>query len=248
VGQRHKQDWEELAAHDPLWAVLSAPGRRGGRWDPGEFFATGEADVEAALSLSDELGRPALRRRVLDFGCGVGRLARPFAARFDEYVGLDFAETMVARARALHRDVQDCTFVVHAKPDLRLFGDAQFDLVYSNLVLQHQPSKAAVWGYLSEFLRVVRPDGLVVFQLPTALAFGRRLQPRRRVYALLRRLGVGVSFLQTTLALHPIRLIGVPEDEVRTQLESSGGEILRIATEHADGIAGRRYYVIPAPL
>ena len=60
---RHRRDWEELAAVDPLWALMKA---------------------------TAELGRPQ-PRRVLDFGCGVGRLARPFAARFDEYVGADVA-------------------------------------------------------------------------------------------------------------------------------------------------------------
>ena len=41
--ERHRQDWEHLAETDPLWAVLTHPGRKGGRWDVDEFFATGEA-------------------------------------------------------------------------------------------------------------------------------------------------------------------------------------------------------------
>src|SRR5204863_2500144 len=126
---------------------LSADGLRGGRWELERFLATGEADVEAALAPSDRSGRPAGRGRVLDFGCGVGRLARPFAARFDEYVGVDVAEGMVARARELHADLANCTFAAAA--DLAQLPDASFDLVYSNLVLQHLPDRAAVERYLA---------------------------------------------------------------------------------------------------
>ncbi|TML32379.1 MAG: class I SAM-dependent methyltransferase, partial [Actinobacteria bacterium] len=109
--------------------MLSADGLRGGRWDLERFLATGEADVEAALAPSDELGLPAARGRVLDFGCGVGRLARPFSARFEEYVGVDVAEGMVARAQELHADLANCTFVAAA--DLTQLPEASFDLVYS---------------------------------------------------------------------------------------------------------------------
>jgi hypothetical protein len=54
-----RRDWEELAEHDPLWAVLSDPARKGGRWDVGEFLETGEREAEETLAAAAELGRPA---------------------------------------------------------------------------------------------------------------------------------------------------------------------------------------------
>ena len=77
-----------------------------------------------------------------------------------------------------------------AEPSLRLFADGSFDLVYSNLVLQQQPSRAVVEQYLAEFMRVAHGGGLVVFQLPAKLRLRRRLQLRRRAYGLLRASGV----------------------------------------------------------
>jgi len=247
VSERHKRDWEDLAAVDPLWAVLSASGRRGGRWELEQFLATGRSDVEAALAASGQLGRPALHRRVLEFGCGVGRVARPLAARFEEYVGIDVAEGMVSRARELHSDLSNCTFVASSAPDLAIFRDEAFDLVYSNLVLQHLPERTAVERYLAEFLRVVRPDGIVVFQLPAGLGLLRRLQPRRRLYRLLRGLGLGAPFLQRRLGLHPIRLLAIPEAEIRAHLERHGGKAALVTAEDANGISSRRYYVTAAP-
>jgi hypothetical protein len=36
--QRLRGDWDTLAQHDALWAVLSEPQMRGGRWDVEAFF------------------------------------------------------------------------------------------------------------------------------------------------------------------------------------------------------------------
>ena len=57
--ERHRHDWEELAAYDPLWAVLTRPGKRGGRWDRDEFFATGETEIAGVVVAADQLGLPA---------------------------------------------------------------------------------------------------------------------------------------------------------------------------------------------
>ena len=92
--RRHQRDWEELAEVDPLWAVLSDPARRGGRWRLDEFLATGEDDAERVLRVAAELGRPARRERVLDFGCGIGRVTRAFAAHFEEALGVDVAMSL----------------------------------------------------------------------------------------------------------------------------------------------------------
>ena len=45
-----KETWETFGQEDPLWAVLTDPSKRGGRWDVDEFFATGEREVEALWS------------------------------------------------------------------------------------------------------------------------------------------------------------------------------------------------------
>jgi hypothetical protein len=53
---RHQQDWERLAEVDPLWAVLTAPDRKGGGWNEADFFATGEDEVAAVLGNAERLG------------------------------------------------------------------------------------------------------------------------------------------------------------------------------------------------
>ena len=68
-----KNTWDTLGSVDPLWAVLTDPARRDGRWDLGEFMETGRETVACAVNTLDGLG-VSLGERVLDFGCGVGRL------------------------------------------------------------------------------------------------------------------------------------------------------------------------------
>ena len=242
---RHKQDWERLAEVDALWAVLTAPGRKGGRWELDEFFATGEAEVGRVMSIAESLGRPACRARALDFGCGVGRLTRALGTRFDQAVGVDISSEMVARAGRLNEAFPACEFRVSAA-DLAPLETASFDFVYSSIALQHVPTVGEIERYLTEFLRVARPDGLVVFGIPCEISFPWSLQPRRRAYALLRRLGVSEQWMLRRTPLTPMRMTPVPERRVRALLEREGATLLRAEPIDEGHVRALRYYVSPA--
>src|SRR5258707_1026679 len=41
---RQRRDWDELAAFDPLWAILTQREKKVGGWDLDEFLATGERE------------------------------------------------------------------------------------------------------------------------------------------------------------------------------------------------------------
>jgi SAM-dependent methyltransferase len=161
-----QKSWDEAGQADPLWAILTAPGKEGGRWDLEEFFVSGREEISAALQYVASLGLPSLRGRALDFGCGVGRLTQALAEHFDEADGVDIAPSMVEQARELNRHGDRCRYHVNAEPDLRLFPDSSFDFVYSNLVLQHVGPELAC-AYMREFVRVLAPGGVALFQLPS---------------------------------------------------------------------------------
>ncbi len=159
------RNWEALADADPLFGVLSDPTKQHGRWDTDEFFASGQAHVAKLLRILASLGVSYPRGTCLDFGCGVGRLTIPLAAHFEQTVGVDVARAMVAAATRAVKPADRCRFVVNRDPDLRQFKRQSFDFVHSCLVLQHIPPDVSV-NYIREFLRIARPGGLVVFQLP----------------------------------------------------------------------------------
>ncbi len=165
--RRHQRDWEDLGDLDPCWAILAFPERRYGRWDLDEFFRSGEQEIAGLAVDMQRLGYPARRERALDFGCGVGRLTRALATHFWHCYGLDVAAPMIAAARKLNATYPNCEFVLNDNPDLGMFPDGHFDLIYSVLVLQHLPTRAAIGAHLADFARVLAPGGLLVCQIPS---------------------------------------------------------------------------------
>jgi SAM-dependent methyltransferase len=241
--RRHRQDWDDLAALDPYWSVLTEPGKRFGGWDRQEFLRSGEIEIERLMVAAQELGVPRGRDAALDFGCGLGRLTRALARHFGLVWGVDISSRMVEQARGLHRDVPSCTFQVTEGP--LAFPDARFDLIYSVLVLQHQPTRATIHAMVRDLVRTLRPGGLLCFQLPSRLPLRRRVQLRRRLYGVLRAAGFGERLLYELWGLHPIRMNAVAEAEVRAIVAGAGGQVLAAREDDHAGpeMASRLYFV-----
>jgi ubiquinone/menaquinone biosynthesis C-methylase UbiE len=213
--------WSILGAADPLWAVCVDRGRRAGSWDVDEFMASGRAEVGAAMERLEQLGLCQTRAAALDFGCGVGRLTAPLSGFFAEVTGLDIAEPMLERARALLAGQPGCRFIRSDEPDLRAFADGSFDLVYCSLVLQHVPPAVAA-GYLREFVRVLRPGGGIVLVVPDS----HRPTPQGMVYAVAPQ--PAIEFLQRRLFGYPagMQMHVLPARRVRHIVEGAGARVV----------------------
>ena len=236
--ERHRREWDELARLDSLRAIC----RREAEWELPEFLETGEHDVERMLRVGADVRLPQRNERALDFGCGVGRLARALASRFGHVDGVDISEEMIRRARELNRDRPRLTFTTSAEVP---FADETFDFVCSLLVLQHLPSRELALHYVREFVRVLRQGGLAVFQVPTALPPSARRQLRRRAYALLRAARVPERWLYERANLNPIRTLDVAHETIKEAVADAGGKILRRTEDDAAtmGIESHHYYV-----
>lgn len=94
-----------------------------------------------------------LNGKVLEIGCGVGRLMRK------GFCGIDISEGMLKIARIRK---PECEF---RETDGRTisYPDNTFDSVYCVLVFQHLPLEA-VNGYIRETRRVLKDGGRFVFQ------------------------------------------------------------------------------------
>lgn len=162
----HQEYWDHHAAADPLWTVLAFPDKSGGRWPLQEFMKTGEREIALLFQRVAELGLPPPRRRALDFGCGVGRLTQALARRVERVLGADISPVMIDLARRLNRYPDRAEYVCTAHAGLDTLADASFDLIYSNIVLQHVPPDMSV-RYLDECFRLLQARGLLIFQLPS---------------------------------------------------------------------------------
>jgi glycosyltransferase involved in cell wall biosynthesis/SAM-dependent methyltransferase len=127
-----------------------------------EFDRSGEAMLETVLLRDIALDPRAI---VLEIGCGLGRLLKPLVPRARELHGVDVSEGMIAQAR--ERLAAYPTIHLHhgSGRDLGGLGDAYFDFCFSFIVFQHVPDKAIVRTYLAEVSRVLKPGGLVRFQV-----------------------------------------------------------------------------------
>lgn len=233
----HTRDWEEMAQLDPLWAILSDPEKRHGQWGLEDFFRTGEEEVSSLMKLAESLDLPRGRRRAIDFGCGVGRLTRALTAYFSECHGVDISSSMLDAARRLS---PACQFRLGSS--LESFPKDSTDLIYSNLVLQHQPDRASAARIVADMMRVLAPGGLLVFQMPLSMPWRNRLQLRRRAYRSLRLLGIPHTFLYQRLNLNPIRMIPLPRTVIEEIVQRAGGSVLRVDRSEEVGYVSGVYY------
>jgi SAM-dependent methyltransferase len=221
-----RRDWTRLGEVDPLWAVHVAPDKRGGRWDVGQFLALGRTDVGIARDWLARLDLPTKWRHVLDFGCGAGRLSQALAAHAGKVVGVDVSEPMLATARRLDRTAGRCEFVHNDRPDLHRFEDGTFDLVYSELVLQHLPADV-IDGYLGEFMRVLNSGGIAVLQCTTRPLWTVKGTMWR--FAPYRLLALGQRVVLRYPA--PMRMTALSPARLATVVTRHGGEVVDSLTE-----------------
>ncbi|MCG2794825.1 MAG: class I SAM-dependent methyltransferase [Actinomycetia bacterium] len=219
-----RRNWDKFAQTDPLWAILSDPEKKKGGWQPDEFFKTGEINIRDLMIDVESLGIDIQKRKALDFGCGIGRLTQPLARYFDEVYGVDISRSMVELARENNGYPDRCQYFVNETDDLKIFPDNSFDLVLSLITLQHMQPRYCK-NYFKEFLRVLVPQGLLVFQLP-----GRHRVPvdraKGKVPSHLRRSLVRV---RAFLLRKPLReMYGMEKIKVIDLLERGGAEIVDV--------------------
>jgi malonyl-CoA O-methyltransferase len=95
---------------------------------------------------------------VADVGCGTGRHSLPLARAGALVTGLDFSDSMLAKARA-KAGAERVTFVRHDLARPLPLPDRAFDRVICCLVLDHIVDVAALFR---EMARICRADGFVL--------------------------------------------------------------------------------------
>ncbi|HWQ56195.1 MAG TPA: methyltransferase domain-containing protein [Bryobacteraceae bacterium] len=215
-----QSQWDQLGRSDPLWAIITDPRRRNGGWNLDEFFATGMVDARRAMEWVDETGCPAARNTALDFGCGVGRVTQALGDYFEHVTGVDIAPAMLDLARQYNRRGERCRYVLNNQNHLRVFGDASFDFIHSRITLQHVPRRH-IRSYLREFVRVLRPGGLIVFQLPAKHRY--RDISHFLVHNVYKALARKILRVPTVMEMYRL-----PQQQVIRTLEDSGARVLQV--------------------
>jgi 2-polyprenyl-3-methyl-5-hydroxy-6-metoxy-1,4-benzoquinol methylase len=160
--------WEQWGRRDPYFGVITLPQfRRQAMTEAarGEFFESGQVHVRFVLDyIRHFIDAHFAPRRVLDFGCGVGRALLAFAAAAPQVTGVDISPSMLKEAR------RNCDRQQLANVQLLLSDDqlshvtGTFDLIHSCIVLQHIPV-ARGRRLLTRLLALLQPGGVGAVQV-----------------------------------------------------------------------------------
>lgn len=224
------KNWEGLAQRDALWSILTDESKKGGKWNAAQFFASGEREVEDLLKQLKQDGIDVkMDGRAMDFGCGAGRLSQALARRFSQVQGVDASPTMVQMAQK-HNTLDNLSFVLNQRDDLQQLPASGYQFILSLIVLQHIPYPQSL-QFIGEFVRLLAPGGVAVFQLPTKDV--RELSPLQRFRSWLKLrerlalMGIGKGF--------HMHMYAVPEDEVQSEIERNQGVVEKAYyTNHTD--------------
>ena len=163
--KKMQEDWDQRARINARYFVNTARAD----WTDEQFFRSGEQTVAEEI-LTDMInicqGKDPGDMRVLEIGCGAGRVTRALAKLFGEVHGVDVSGEMVALAREALRDCPNAFVYQNNGMDLSVLPPGLiFDFAFSSIVFQHIPSREIIENYVREVNRVLRPGALFKFQV-----------------------------------------------------------------------------------
>jgi cyclopropane fatty-acyl-phospholipid synthase-like methyltransferase len=158
------EDWDQRARENARHYV--ATGKQ--EWTDEEFFASGRRAVAEQI-LNDMInicqGMDPKQMRVIEIGCGAGRITRALAEVFGEVHGVDVSGEMVAQARAALAPFSGAHVYQNNGKDLGVLPPGPYDFAFSTIVFQHIPSREVIHSYVREVHRLLRPGALFKFQV-----------------------------------------------------------------------------------
>jgi ubiquinone/menaquinone biosynthesis C-methylase UbiE len=100
--------------------------------------------------------------KVLDFGCGNGRLAGFLENNYGEYVGVDISQKLLNIAKQRYNNEKTEFIKIGGQAAKPPFKDNHFDVIFSIAVFHHFPSKEYSLKMAKELYRILRPGGKIV--------------------------------------------------------------------------------------
>jgi SAM-dependent methyltransferase len=162
--------WEHLGKTEPHWSVLTAEQFKQARISGSEeaFYRTGAANVQTLWRTLERNGvDPKILDVCLEYGCGLGRVTRWLAERFSAVYGYDISRAHLdGAADYLARQGVGNVELRHISGPADLDRLARADLVYSVIVLQHNPPPV-IEAIVTALLNALNAGGVACFQVPT---------------------------------------------------------------------------------
>lgn len=146
-------EWEKWGKNDPYYGVITNEKFRKyylSEESKKDFFDSGKRHIRNVIDVSRcFLDQDFSQKKVLDFGCGVGRLLIPFSEIAEHVVGLDVSESMLKEAvnNYIKYSKQNIT-LIKSDDNLSLL-DGYYDLIHSFIVFQHMTVERGIQIFLN---------------------------------------------------------------------------------------------------
>jgi SAM-dependent methyltransferase len=166
--EKMRLDWDQRALENARHYVANGQEQ----WSDEEYFRSGEINVEREV-LTDMgnvcQGEDPQQMRVIEIGCGTGRITRALAKVFGEVYAVDISGEMIRQARLALRDFPGARVFQNNGRDLSVLREALdgklVDFAFSYIVFQHIPSRDVIENYVREVCGLLKPGGLFKFQV-----------------------------------------------------------------------------------
>lgn len=129
-----------------------------GTTDIGEYERSGEATAGDIV----ELAAVQPTDRVLEIGCGTGRIGVKLAPRCGHWIGADVSTNMLAHAREALKGQPNVSFLALNGVDLSGIDSESLDVAYCSGVFMHLDEWDR-YRYVTEMRRVLKPGGRAYF-------------------------------------------------------------------------------------
>jgi len=166
IDVRMKEEWNARAKMNHMFVIATDSSQ-----SEEEFWKSGEIDCDAILEKNGKRfqeiiqGNEPRKMKILEIGCGIGRILIPMSKIFGKVVGVDVSPEMVRLGQKHTKDMPNCEIIENNGVDLLEFSDNSFDFCFSFIVFQHIPDKKVIEKYVSEVTRILKPGSLFRFQV-----------------------------------------------------------------------------------
>jgi ubiquinone/menaquinone biosynthesis C-methylase UbiE len=164
VTNKMRAEWDERARENARHYVATGKVE----WNDEEYFESGRENVRREI-LTDMTnicqGKDPKQMKVLEIGCGSGRITRALSEIFGEVYAVDISGEMIRQATESLKDRPNAHVFQNSGSDLSVLGKIRVDFAFSFIVFQHIPSREVIQNYVREVNRVLRPGCLFKFQV-----------------------------------------------------------------------------------
>lgn len=165
--ERVRGQWSRLGEEEPYWGVLTNERYKSGRMDDDALADFRSSGLETASLIDSAIQRgipSTVGGTCVELGCGVGRVTRYLASRFEKVIAIDISPgnlTICEKYMENEGITNVETVLLKSLDDLNLIE--YFDWFFSVIVLQHN-SPPIQRKILEALLPRIRSGGAFVFQ------------------------------------------------------------------------------------